>query len=150
MRKLVSVFAALVLTMSLAGTALGATATSSTTVSATVDASISISGVPVTIDLGHAASGADLFSSNFTITVGSSEPTFSVSMSSTDFASGGSTIAATHLMPIVNGTQLDSAAANVPHPIGTTSPLTVHLKFAIPNGTPAGTYAATITFTASN
>jgi len=138
----------LALALALPGAAFATTATSSTAATATVDSALSMSGVPATYALGHAVAGSTLAGPEFSIVIVSSETVFNVSAASTAFTSGAGTIPGTAVRYLVGGTNYDSTEAAVS--IGHASPLATTIKLVLPADAKAGTYAGTVTFTASN
>jgi deoxyribose-phosphate aldolase len=140
--------AALALVLGAAGPAFAATTSGTSTVSATVDSSISMT-VPATISLGHGVAGGVLTSSDFSVTVTASDP-FTVTASTTDFHGNGHSIDAGHLAYTVGGTDISAVSAGTIVTLGTVTPLTMHLKLALPATQQSDSYVATITWSAAD
>lgn len=151
MRKLRLLAIGATLALLVAAPVSAATTSSTTTVTATVLSTISLSGIPATYSLGSGAGGTTLTGADFTATIVSSESAFSLSAKTTDFTKSADTILANRLTFRANGTDKPVVTANTDVLLisDAGSPV-LSMKLAVPAGSKAGAYTATVTFTASN
>ncbi len=140
-----------ILVLAIPGAAFGATVTSTTVASATVDSTLSMTGIPATLDFSHASAGAVLTAPVFTYTVTSSDGPGSATlhMTATDFVNGVHTITA-----VGNMTYKIGGGSVQPYPVGGTNLNTdasypVTLGLSLPANAHSGVYTSTLTFTAS-
>jgi hypothetical protein len=145
-----AIAAAAILTVALAGTVSAATSTTNMPVTVTIDKTISISGAPSSLDFGHRVPGqGGLSTDTVELTTVSSEASFTVTAAATNFVSGGNQIPSTALVYKVTP-EVIAGAAGVPVQIGTTNVISFKIELNVPVNAKSGTYAATITFAASN
>ena len=168
-RKPRALLAALALTLALATPALGVTSTTSETL--TVDAQITLTGVPATLDYGNHLAGGLAAPMRFPVTVSGNSP-WTLTLAMSDLVSGDDVIPST-ARKIDNASSAPVAGVtftapyadtegSAPYPGPADSPveimsasepaeatLGVGVHVAIPATAAAGVYSGTLTFTAT-
>jgi len=142
-RRALAFVASLALTFALAGPALGVTNAATTQVTVGVDAAISLTGVPLTIDFGRGLPGATLTAPTFTMHVTSTGP-FTVKVDNLPLINGAVEIPTGRVTFKTNG--VASGGTNIV--LGTTTPLVESISLVVPSVIVSGTYTAVWTFTA--
>ena len=140
------------LALALPGAAFAATDSATTVITAQINATLSLSGVPATLDFGSGIPGATLSAPAFTLVILSTDP-YTVTASVPNITSGTWNIASHALKLTIAGTTYSSLGLpGVPFTIGTgppNNPLVVSPTLNTTVDTHSGTYTATITFRAA-
>lgn len=167
MRRFTSLFLGAVLALTVTTSAFAATSTAISSESLNVLATVSITGVPATIDYGSSPSGATVSSSPMTIVVSTNNAAgFNFTLTATNLTGAGTIPSSARRINCTMtsaGTQFPGAlcsGSDAAYPGGSNVALgatnaagdatfATTTKVVIPGSAPAGAYSGTLTFTAT-